>query len=335
MKGVEKNPDRGEEHRRLREAPVGLSPLAGVSDRTFRSLCFAQGCDFAVTEMVSARALAYEDARSLHLLEKGPQEGRLLVQLFGSDPKDFETALRKHPSVFARFDGIDLNMGCPAPKITKNGEGSALMKEPMRAARIVRTLVRCAAVPVSVKFRLGWDEAHQNYIEIGKMAQEEGSSHVTLHGRTTTQQYAGKADWVAVAALVDALSIPVFGNGDVDSPEQAEARLLETGCYGIAIGRGALGNPFLFRQICSYRETGRYEPVCRKERLNFLEALYRGEIAQKGHRVAVLEMRKHIGWALTGLVGSAAVKREINVLTDVDAVLARLRTFLDGENPDC
>ncbi|MDY3052579.1 MAG: tRNA dihydrouridine synthase DusB [Ndongobacter sp.] len=306
---------------------VGLSPLAGVSDVAFRTLCAEQGCDFAVTEMVSAKGLYYNDLRSEKLLETNAQEGAVGCQLFGSEPEILAAVIRNRINPRADLQWIDFNMGCPAPKITKNGEGSALMKNPLLAGKLFRSMVQAANKPVSVKFRLGWDEDARNYVEIGRIAQEEGVSFVTLHGRTTRQMYSGRADWTAIAQLVDAVQIPVIGNGDVTTPEDALRMVRETGCSGVAIGRGAMGNPFLFRQIRQLRDTGAWTPATLAERFAVLERHYRTELSVKGERIALLEMRKHTGWYLSGLPGSARVKQEINRTMDQKSVFDLLHAY--------
>lgn len=306
---------------------VGLSPLAGVSDVAFRMLCAEQGCDFAVTEMVSAKGLYYQDARSEKLLETNAREGAVGCQLFGSEPEILAAVIRNRINPRVDLQWIDFNMGCPAPKITKNGEGSALMNNPLLAGRLFRSMVQAANKPISVKFRLGWDENAKNYVEIGRIAEEEGVSFVTLHGRTTRQMYSGKADWTAIARLVDTLQIPVIGNGDVKTPEDAFRMVSETGCSGVAIGRGAMGNPFIFHQIRQLRDTGRWMPATLEERFSIIERHYRAELAVKGERIALLEMRKHVAWYLAGLPGSARVKQQINQTTDQESVFDFLYAY--------
>ena len=300
--------------------PIGLSPLAGVSDRPFRSLCFAMGADFAVAEMVSASGLYYDSERTQLLLNTDPSENHILCQIFGKDPQIMEKVIREKLNLRSEFVGIDLNMGCPAPKIVKNGEGSALMKDPILAGKVIGAMVKASSKPVSVKFRLGWDEGHQNYLEIGKIAQEEGASHVTLHGRTTCQQYSGSANWEAIARLKDALTIPVIGNGDVNSPQSAQAMISETHCDGIAIGRGAMGNPFLFREIRQAMKGEKVVHPTARERFQVIQEHYEQEIAMRGQHAAILFMRKNLAWYIAGLKGAAKARTELMQTEDLSEI---------------
>lgn len=291
---------------------ISLAPLAGVSDRPFREICFAYGASGATTEMVSAQALYYENDRTAQLLEKG-EEGDLVLQLFGHDPDILRQVIEERFNADHRFVAIELNMGCPAPKIVKNGDGSALMKDPEKVGRILRAMVFGSKKPIHLKMRLGWDDRSKNYLEIAKIAEDAGVSMLTLHARTREMQYSGQADWGAIAALKRAVSIPVIGNGDVRTPEDAKRLFDETGCDGIAIGRGAMGKPFLFRQIREFLQTGRYEAPAIQEVIATLFLHYKKEMALRGEDRALLEMRKHIAWYIAGYRGAAKAKAKIMV----------------------
>lgn len=283
-----------------------LAPMAGVTDLPFRLICKDFGADLVVSEMISAKGIEYKDKKTKLLLATHEAESPLIVQLFGSDPD-----IMARSAEFVQNEGgkaIDLNLGCPTPKITKNGDGAALGRNEELAHAVISAVVRGASVPVSVKFRSGWDEGSKNCIRLAKIAEQAGASALSIHGRTAQQFYAGHADWSDIQAVKKAVSIPVIGNGDVVSPETAKAMLEETGCDSIMIGRGAQGNPFLFRQIRHFFETGTYAPISPQEKketiLRHLELL----VTHKGEHLGMLEARKHIAWYLKGMPHSAAFK---------------------------
>lgn len=312
-------------------ARLWLAPMAGVTDRSFRALCREQGCPAAVTEMVSAKALRFGSQPTLDLVRPGEGEGFLAAQVFGRVPEDVAWA-----AAFLAdrgFPWIDLNMGCPAPKITGNGEGSALLKDPPLAQRVAAAAVRAAGTPVSVKLRLGWDEAHINVVEMARRLQDAGVALLAVHGRTTAQQYGGRAarEWIARAR--EAVSIPVLANGDVAEPRDALSLLADTGCHGVMVGRGAMGNPWLFRRIqalfAGETDPGLPAPA---ERLGLALRHLRLLVGDKGERVGVKEMRKHAAWYTRGLPGAAQVRVRINAaatLADMEAVL--LQYIMDME----
>ncbi len=306
----------------------GLAPLAGFSDSPFRLLCYRNGADFAVTEMVSAKALFYNSEKTDELLRSSEEEGKLILQLFGHEPEIFEKVIKEKINNRQEFSSIDLNMGCPAPKIVKNGDGSALMEKPLLAAKVIASMVKCSNKPVSVKFRLGADSHRQNFLEIGKIAQEEGAASVCLHARTREAMYSGYADLSAIAELKSRLSIPVIGNGDVDSPQAALKMLEETACDGIAIGRGAIGKPFIFNQINSYLDQGSYEEIPLESIISTMLAHYRMEIDLRGQHVALLVMRKNFTYYLKGLRGIKEAGRIINQTEDMDQVEQVLENLL-------
>lgn len=306
---------------------ITLAPLAGVSDHSFRELCFRYGCDGATTEMISAQALLYDSARTQSLLTKG-EEGALVVQLFGKDPAILSRVIREHMNNDSRFCAVELNMGCPAPKIVKNGEGSALMREPEKVAAIFHAMRKASEKPVYVKMRLGWDAESINFLEIAHIAEEEGLSQVTLHARTREQMYAGKADWEAIARLKDHVSLPVVGNGDVFKPEDAVALWEQTHCDGITIGRGAMGNPFLFRQIHEFCTSGTYAPTAAEEMIDVLLEHYAKEIAWRGEKRGILEMRKQMACYLGGYFGATQTKSAIMQMTTMAEIREALAFFL-------
>ena len=285
---------------------VLLAHLAGVTDMAFRELAREQGAGMTFTEMVSAKGIQYKNEKTFSLLQIGEKEGKAGVQLFGREPEILaQTAARLEETAGKQIALFDINMGCPAPKIVNNGEGSALMREPELAGRIIRAVKKAVHLPVTVKFRKGFDKEEDTCVVFAQMAEQAGADGITVHGRTRAQFYEGKADWKAIARVKKAVSIPVNANGDIFSPEDAKAIWEETGADGIMVARGALGNPFLFRQIHEFLKTGAYTPVTLPERMEM--AVWQAEAAcrYKGERVAMREMRKHGAWYLKGIRGAA------------------------------
>lgn len=304
-----------------------LSPLAGVTDRAFRSICNDNGVDYSYTEMVSAKGLLYLDKNSKEIIDKYPGEKNIGVQIFGSNPEIMAKVIKETIDKKDLFDSVDINMGCPAAKIFKNGEGSALMKDPELIKRIVGSLVEATDLPVSVKFRLGVDEDSINYLEVGKICEDYGASKVTLHARTRKQMYSGQADWTAIKKLKDELKIEVVGNGDVFFPEDALKMVEETGVSSIAIGRGAMGNPFIFKQIKDYLKTGAYSKPDIDTIIDTILKHYNLLVEYKNERIAINEMRKHIAWYLKGFQESNTLKNTINVTKDKDQVFELLYQY--------
>ena len=294
-------------------SPLALAPMAGVTDLAFRAICRELGAGYTVTEMASAKALCYQGKKTLPLLDLGEGEHPTAIQLFGCE----EEAMEKGAAIAAEYSGcdvIDINMGCPVPKICNNGEGSALARDPEKAAKVAAAVIRGGGgKPVTVKFRLGWDKGSINYLELGKRLQDAGVSAVTLHARTRAQMYSGRADWDAIKALKSALSIPVFANGDVFSPKDAVDIQKHTGADGIMIGRGIFGNPWLFQQ-CAAALRG--EPIPDRpplaERCDTVVRQIRLAAEQKGERIACLEARKHYAWYLKGIPYAGYYKEKIS-----------------------
>lgn len=293
------------------ENPYILAPMAGVTDLPFRLLCREQGAGLLCMEMISAKALQYKNRNTKALLAIHPEEYPVSLQLFGSDP-DIISEMAKQIEELP-FQILDINMGCPVPKVVKNGEGSALMKNPKLVYQIVSKTVRAVRKPVTVKIRKGFDDAHVNAVEIAKIVEEAGGAAVAVHGRTREQYYSGKADWEIIRRVKEAVSIPVIGNGDVTSGETALAMMRQTGCDGVMIGRGAQGNPWIFRELAEYERTGTMPERPSGEMVK--EAMLRHARLQmefKGEYLGIREMRKHVAWYTKGLEGAARLRDAIN-----------------------
>ena len=290
-----------------------LGPMAGVTDLPFRLLCREQGAGLLCMEMVSAKAIMYNNRNTEQLLTIHPDERPVSLQLFGSDPKIMsEMAKRIEERPFAI---LDINMGCPVPKVVKNGEGSALMKDPKLVYEIVSSMVKAIEKPVTVKIRKGFDDDHVNAVEIARIIEEAGAAAVAVHGRTREQYYSGKADWDIIRQVKEAVSIPVIGNGDVTSPERAEELVRRTGCDGVMIARGAQGNPWIFSEMITYEETGIVPPRPGKEELKEMMLRHaRLQLEYKGEYSGIREMRKHVAWYTKGIPGAARLREKINAV---------------------
>lgn len=291
--------------------PVMLAPMAGVTDLSFRLLCKEQGCGYMISEMISAKAVLYNNKNTEVLLAKRDEEGPVALQFFGSDPDIMaDMAARLEDRGFAAFD---INMGCPVPKIVNNHEGSALMKDPVLAGKIVETMVRRVKCPVTVKFRKGFDDEHVNAVEFAHIMEECGAASVTVHGRTREQFYSGEADWSIIRDVVDRVNIPVWGNGDVFSAEDALRMVKETGCAGVAVARGAKGNPWIFREI---KAALNGEPIPPRPSMEEIKATIKRQtelmLEYKPEYIAIREMRKHVSWYTTGLRNCSALRAEVN-----------------------
>ena len=293
------------------ENNIFLAPMAGVTDLPFRILCKEMGCGLVYSEMVSAKGIFYGNENTTKLLKIEQRERPTAVQLFGSDPAIMAAMAKKIENY--PIDILDVNMGCPAPKIVKNGEGSALTKNPSLVGQIIKAMVTAQKKPVTVKIRKGFDDNHINAVEIAKVAQENGAAAIAVHGRTREQYYSGKADWDSIKAVKDAVSIPVIGNGDVFTPQDAKALLEYTNCDAIMIGRAAQGNPWIFKRILHYLNTGEQLPEPTAEQ-KVEKALCHARmlIDYKGEYIGIREMRKHISWYMKGIKGAAELRGKIN-----------------------
>ncbi len=299
---------------------VILAPMAGVSDLPFRLLCREMGAGLVCMEMVSAKAILYNNKNTDTLMEIHPEELPVSLQLFGSDPDIIsEQAKRIEERPFAI---LDINMGCPVPKVVNNGEGSALMKNPKLVEEILTKLVKAVNKPVTVKIRKGFNDADVNAVEIAKIAENCGVAAVAVHGRTREQYYSGKADWEIIARVKDAVKIPVIGNGDVDSPQTAKALLEQTGCDGVMIARAAQGNPWIFRDVVSFLETGTVPiPPTNKEKRELILRHAALQLEYKGEYTGVREMRKHLSWYTVGMPHSARFRQTINTMESMDELV--------------
>ena len=305
---------------------VFLSPMAGVTDLPFRLICKEQDCGMLYTEMVNAKALCYDDQNTKKMLKIEEEEHPVAIQIFGSDPEYMGGAakiLNSYPNEI-----LDINMGCPAPKVVKNGDGSALLKNPELAAKVLKAVVGNSEKPVTLKIRKGWDDTCINAVEIAKIAEDCGISAIAIHGRTREQYYSGKADWDIIRQVKENVSIPVIGNGDVFEVEDAINMLNQTNCDAIMIGRGAQGNPWIFKRINHYMQTGEILPEPTLEEKNTAKKHLKLAVEEHGEYVAVREMRKHIAWYLKGLRNSARVRDEINKIESYEEVVNKLESYM-------
>ena len=311
------------------EHPVFLAPMAGVTDLPYRILVKEMGCGLLYTEMISARGLFYNNDNTSRLMDISEKEQPISLQIFGSQPEimgEIAHRLNKLP-----FQILDINMGCPTPKIVKNGDGSALMKNPKLVGEIIKAVVKATTKPVTVKIRKGWDQDQINGREIALIAQEAGAKAVAIHGRTREEFYSGKADWDIIRDVKKELRIPIIGNGDVDSPESAKRMFEYTGCDAIMIGRAAQGNPWIFKRINHYLNTG--ELLARPSPEEIISMIFRHLemlIDYKGEKVAIREMRKHIAWYTRGLKNSTILRGELNQIEDKAQLILLLGEYLDS-----
>lgn len=293
------------------ENRVLAAPMAGITDKAFRIILKSLGCGMVCTEMVSDRALLFRQAKTLEICDVSGEEPPVAVQIFGSEPDTMAVAARTVVEMGVQL--VDINMGCPTPKIVRNGAGAALMKEPDRAARIIEAVADAVEVPVTVKMRSGWDNEHINCCQLAKLAEAAGASAVTIHPRTREQLYSGKADWELIRQVKESINIPVIGNGDIRSARDASQMINATGCDAVMIGRGCLGNPFIFRETVHYLAYGEELPApSLQERLAVARRHMDLACRFKGEGRALLEMRKHLSWYIKGLPNAAATRTYIN-----------------------
>ncbi|MDY4069012.1 MAG: tRNA dihydrouridine synthase DusB [Lachnospiraceae bacterium] len=306
------------------ENNIILAPMAGVTDLPFRLLCARQGAGLTCMEMVSAKAIYYHNKNTEELMAIHPEEKQVSLQLFGSDPEIISEMAKRIED--RPFSILDLNMGCPVPKVVNNGEGSALMKDPLLVGKIIEQTAKAINKPVTIKIRRGFDEARVNAVEIAHIAQESGAAAVAVHGRTREQYYAGKADWEIIRQVKEHVTIPVIGNGDVTDGASAVAMLKQTGCDGVMVGRAARGNPWIFAQILHFMKTGETLPrpelaEVKRQILEHAELM----LACKGEYTAIREMRKHVSWYSAGYPHSSKIRQRINEVESME----ELREVMD------
>lgn len=306
---------------------IFLAPMAGITDRPFRILCKEQGAALAFTEMVSAKALFYQDRKTKLLLNHREESKPIAVQIFGSDVESMKYAAA-YVSEFA--DLIDINMGCPAPKIVKNGDGSKLLLDLPLAKKIVESVVQSTDKPVSVKIRKGWDQNHIVAIEAAKMIEQAGASMITIHGRTRSEFYSGHADWKIIKKVKEAVSIPVIGNGDIIDGKTAKEMLEETKVDGIMCGRAAMGNPWIFSDILSYLTTGIEKKPTIEERQKIILRHIEMEVEEKTENIAIKEMRKQISWYLRGLKEATKMRERVNQITTKKEMIQALIEYFES-----
>ncbi|MGE5604992.1 MAG: tRNA dihydrouridine synthase DusB [Bacteroidota bacterium] len=308
--------------------PVVLAPMAGVTDPPFRKIAGRYRPGLICGEMVSAMALHFNSKKTKELIGIDQAVKPVSIQIFGSDPEIMAEAARAIEAYGA--DLIDINMGCPVPKVVKNGEGAALLNDLPLARRIIESVVAAVRVQVTVKCRLGWDQEHLVAAELAEIAEDSGAAMIAVHGRTREQYYHGRADWEQIALVKQRVSIPVIGNGDVDSPQAAKAMLEQTGCDGVMIGQAAMGRPWLLGQVVAYLEKGILIPEPSwEEQFNIIKEHIRLQVEYVGAERAIREMRKHLAWYFKGLPGSSRIREKVNHITSLEALQTALQEYQD------
>lgn len=319
----------------LKNKEIMLAPLAGVTDAAFRIICEKYGADKTFSEMASVNALVYDNKQTDDIIYISPKEQHANIQIFGRDPEKIERAIKEKINPVKNITDLSFNMGCPAPKIYKNGEGSALMQEVDLVDKITKTLVKSTDKKINVKFRLGVDEQNKNFVEIGKICEDNGVDYVILHGRTRDQHYSGNANWNDIRKLKEALTIPVIANGDVFSVKDFVNIINTTNADGVMLARGAMGNPFLFKYIKDYLETGSYTKVTPSEIVDQIKEQYALSLEFKDEKLVVNQMRKHVSWYIKGLPDSSKVRDQVNKLKTKEEIfdlLDEYKNVLEGWN---
>ncbi|MCG8483429.1 MAG: tRNA dihydrouridine synthase DusB [Clostridia bacterium] len=305
--------------------PFVLGPMAGVTDSAFRRICKSYGCDLVFSEMISSKGLYFDDHKTERLLKISEEEGLTALQIFGSDPSIMAFAAEKLSH--RKNEILDINMGCPVPKIVKNGDGSALLKDPKLLKKIVEAVVKAAGKPVSVKIRTGWDKNSINVLEIAKIIEDSGASFITVHGRTREQFYSGQANWELIKQVKESVDIPVIGSGDVFTKLDAVRMLQETNCDGVMIARGAQGRPWIFEEALSALHNQTYQEPSIEEKIKTIKKHLLLLIEDKGEYVAIREMRKHLGWYFKGLRHATEIRRRVNEIDNKDEMILMLDEY--------
>lgn len=306
-----------------------LGPMAGLTDRPFRIICEKYNPGLVVTEMVSSKALFYDDSKTKLLLNTKDEKRPISVQIFGSDIESMKYAT-EYLCKNKIADIIDINMGCPAPKVTKNGDGSKLLLDLDKVYEIVKAVVEVSTVPITVKIRKGWDKDHIVAVEAAKIIEKAGASAITIHGRTRSEFYSGNADWDIIRQIKDAVNIPVIGNGDVKTPEDAKKMIDETQCDGVMISRGSLGNPWIFEQVNDYLENGKYREISLEEKEQNLLQHIELEVEEKGENTAIKEMRKHVCYYIKGEKDASEFRNRVNHLETKEEVFEAIKKYFNS-----